>query len=128
MTKTAKDLTQEELKKFKESYRQRIIQQDLNLKKRFDEAWRVAQEAAQVLYKNYQATKVQVFGSLLDRSRFHLWSDIDLAVWGIPDDIYLRAYGAMIDFHPHFKIDLINPYDCSPLLREIIQKEGVEIK
>jgi len=126
--KTAKDLTQEEMARYKESYRQRKIQLNLIINKRYEDAWKIAQEAAQVLYTIFQAKKVKVFGSLINRSRFHQWSDIDLAVWGIPDEIYLRAYRAMIDFSPDFKIDLVDFDECSPLLREIIQMEGIEIK
>ena len=85
MPKTAKDLTPEELARYKESYRQRKIQQNLIINKKYEDAWKIAQEAAQVLYTIFQAKKVKVFGSLIDRSRFHQWSDIDLAVLDVGD-------------------------------------------
>ena len=70
MPKTAKDLTQEEMARYKESYRQRKIQLNLIINKRYEDAWKIAQEAAQVLYTIFQAKKVKVFGSLINRSRF----------------------------------------------------------
>jgi len=127
VSKTAKDLTQEDLAQYKESYRQKKIQQEQVLQKKYEDAWKVAREAARILHTSFQAKKVMVFGSLIDRSRFNRWSDIDLAGWGIPDELYFRAYGAMIDFNPRFKIDLVDPDECSPLLREIILREGIEI-
>ena len=127
MAKTAGDLTPEEIAHYKESYRQTKIQKEKMLQKRYDEAWEVAREAARILYTSYHAKRVVVFGSLIDRTRFNQWSDIDLAVWGIPVELYFRAYGAIFDFNPRFKIDMVDPEDCSPSLREVILKEGIEI-
>ena len=88
--RTAKDLSPEELAEC----RRRLDQQFQNRK--VDEAllqraWRTAHRVAAMLYEDFGATQVAVFGSLTKRESFTKWSDIDIAVWGIPSDKYFRA-------------------------------------
>ena len=59
--------------------------------KRLDEillqrAWQTAHRVAMMLYEDFGATQVAVFGSLAEKERFSKWSDIDIAVWGISAD------------------------------------------
>ena len=56
-----------------------------------------------------------------------MWSDIDLAVWDIPDEKFFQAVAAITKLNAHFKIDLVDPNDCSPTLRQVISQEGVEL-
>ncbi len=37
---------------------------------------------------------------------------IDLAVWGIPPDMYFKAVAEIISLSSKFKIDVIDPEDC----------------
>lgn len=90
-------------------------------------AWQVAREAAAILKERFAARRVVVFGSLVQPGRFTIWSDLDLAAWGIPPDRFFRAVSAMIDLSPHLEIDLVDPEDCSPLIQEAIRKEGVPL-
>jgi len=69
-------------------------QKQEELKKRYKRAWNCAREAATLLKRDYKAKKVWVFGSLVDESRFNIWSDIDLAADGIPDSKFYSIYGA----------------------------------
>ncbi|WP_256258005.1 hypothetical protein [Neomoorella thermoacetica] len=47
------------------------------------------------------------FGSLVDRSRFTYWSDVDLAAWGIPDDRFYAAVGAVTGVSEKFRVNLL---------------------
>ena len=102
-------------------------QADEHLSSRYDEAWRVAKEAAAPLKKAYGAKKVIVFGSLVHRSSFARWSDIDLAAWDIPDDRFYAAVGAVTGLSPEFKVDLVDPTVCRESLRRAVDSEGIDV-
>jgi uncharacterized protein len=63
------------------------------------------------LKERFGATKVVVFGSLAYRAWFTPWSDVDLAVWGIPAGSYYRSIGSVqgLGVEAGFRIDVINP-------------------
>ncbi len=56
-----------------------------------------------MLYEDFGATQVAVFGSLAERDWFSKWSDIDIAVWGIPPEKYFRAVLETEDISRLFK-------------------------
>ena len=123
---TAKDLSPEELAEC----RRRLDQQFQNRK--VDEAllqraWQTAHRVAAILYKDFGATQVAVFGSLTEREAFTKWSDIDIAVWGIPSDKYFRAVWETEDISRLFKVDLVDFESCHGLLRERIESQAVRI-
>jgi len=93
------------------------------LAERYEAAWKIAKEAATVLKNDYGARKVVVFGALTDRCAFTHWSDIDLAAWGIPDDRFYAAVGAITGLSPEFKIDLVDAMNCRASLRKAIEIE-----
>lgn len=124
--RTAKDLSPEELAQ----YRQRLDQHLQNRK--VDEAllqraWQTAYQVAAMLYKDFNATQVAVFGSLTKRESFSKWSDIDIAVWGIPSDQYFRAVWEAEDISRLFDIDLVDFESCKGLFRERIESQAVSI-
>ncbi len=96
------------------------------IRERYEEAWNVAKEAAALLKNDFMASKVAVFGSLTDLSAFTLWSDIDLAVWGVPESRFYAAVGAVTDLTSDFKIDLVDATDCRESLKKSIEFEGIE--
>ena len=124
---TAKDLSPEELRQ----YRQRLDQHLQNRK--VDEAllqraWQTAHRVAAMLYEDFGATQVAVFGSLAKSDAFSKWSDIDIAVWGIPNDKYFRASSVASDISGLFKVDLFDFESCKGLFRERIQSQLTSIK
>ncbi len=124
--RTAKDLSPEELAE----YRQRLEQHLQNRK--VDEAllqraWQTAHRIAAMLYEDFEATQVAVFGSLTKRESFTKWSDIDIAVWGIPSDKYFRAVWEAEDISRLFKLDLVDVESCKGLFRERIESQAVSI-
>jgi predicted nucleotidyltransferase len=87
----------------------------------------VARAAAKVLREQFGATRVVAFGSLAHRDGFTLWSDIDLAAWGITPGAFYRAVAVVTGISPEFKVDLVAPEDCQPTLRHVIEREGVAL-
>ena len=125
--RTAKDLSPEELAQ----YRQRLDQHFQNRK--VDEAllqraWDTAHRVAAMLYKDFGATQVAVFGSLTERESFSKGSDIDIAVWGIPSDKYFRAVWEAEVISRLFKLDLVDFESCKGLFRERIESQAVRIR
>lgn len=123
MAKTALDLTPEELR----SYHPYRISNTQQAAEKWEQAWEVARAAGQLLREQFGAKQVDVFGSLVHRNCFTPWSDIDLAVWGIPAHQFYRAVAAVTGLSSEFKIDLVDAEDCSTSLRRIIEIEGKEL-
>ena len=125
--RTAKNLSPEELAE----YRQRLDQHLQNRK--VDEvllqrAWQTAHQVATMLYEDFGATEVAVFGSLAGQKWFSKRSDIDIAVSGMPSDLYFRAVARTIGFSQEFRIDLVNFDNCKGQFRERIQNQAVLIE
>ena len=90
-------------------------------------AWETARRLAIVLYRDFGATKVAVFGSLTEPKRFRQNSDIDILVWGISYDKCLDALWETKGLDPEFKIDIINFKSVNRLFRERILSEAIPI-
>ena len=125
--RTAKDLSPEKLAEC----RRRLDQQFQNRK--IDEpllqrAWQTAHRVAAMLYEDFGATQVAVFGSLAEQDWFSKGSDIDIVAWGIPSDRYFRAVAETIGFSQEFRIDLVCFEDCKGRFRERIQSQAVPIQ
>ncbi len=125
--RTTKDLSPEELEK----YRKRL---DKHLQNRkvdealLQRAWHTAHKIALMLYDDFGAAQVAVFGSLAQQNWFSEWSDIDIVVWGLSSDQYLSAVAEMIGFCKEFKIDLVKFENCKGLFLERIEKQAVPIQ
>ncbi|MGC1306019.1 MAG: nucleotidyltransferase domain-containing protein [Phormidesmis sp.] len=100
------------------------------MKVRQKEGWEAARKVAQMLKADFGVERAVLFGSLLDHERMHDNSDIDLAVWNLPDDQFFEAWAAAND--------VLGPYDFPPIdlvpiekayleVRERIEKDGVEL-
>ena len=85
-----------------------------------------AESLAKVLKERFKASKVILFGSAT-RSDFSQWSDIDLAVWGIPSTNYFKAVAYTSGYSNIFKVDLVDAEDCSPSLLQHITQYGIEL-
>ena len=80
-----------------------------------------------MLKQNFGATRVVIFGSLLDRRLFHAHSDIDLAAWGISERDYLKAVGAVLDLDPEFSADLVRMEEAGASIRTTVEREGEDL-
>jgi predicted nucleotidyltransferase len=123
MARTALDLSTEEWK----AYRPGVQVDEEQVAERWDRAWEVACAAARLMRQRFSATRVVVFGSLAHRTWFTPWSDIDLAAWGIPSDMFYQAVASVTGLSSEFEIDLVAPEDCRPGLRQVIEQEGIDL-
>ena len=123
----AKDLSPQELAQ----YRQRLNQHFQNRK--VDEAllqraWHTAYQIAVMLYEDFSATQVAVFGSLAEQESFSKRSDIDIAVSGLPKDAYFDALWKARGFSVEFKIDLVDFDEATGRFRDRIQNQAIPIQ
>jgi predicted nucleotidyltransferase len=91
-------------------------------------AWHTVHQIAAMLYEDFDATQVAVFGSLAEPDAFSKWSDIDIAVWGIPSKKYFRAVWKAEEISGLFKIDLVDFESSKGLFRERIQRQLIPIE
>ena len=89
------------------------------------QGWQAARKAANVLKEEFGAKRIVLFGSMLDPEHMTRHSDIDLAIWGISADDYLRA-GVAAEKGHHFSVDLIDAESAPPYLLEAIH-QGIEL-
>ena len=123
---TALDLPPEALEKYRplDAIKKRRAKFSAEIATRRRRAISVARKAAKLLKTNFGAKEVILFGSLARRGSFSLYSDIDLAVRGIAPDKFYAAISAMMDVSVEFKIDVVEPEDCSPAMFKNIEKDG----
>ena len=100
---------------------------DSQIAARRERAWEVARQIADFLRREYQPTRIVAFGSIVHPEMFGLHSDIDIAVDGIPWPEYLRAWNAVEEHWPEFKVDLIDVGIVSERMRQRINEQGKEL-
>jgi predicted nucleotidyltransferase len=120
-------LTPEQVTAYRAGARRCARQRDQALAARLARAWRVARQGAQLLVEQFGATRVAVFGSLLQPEKFHANSDVDLAVWGLDERVYYRAVSRLLDLDPEVSIDLVEIELAATRLRQAIEQEGVTL-
>ena len=92
------------------------------------QAWQDAHEVAVLLYEQFGATQVFVFGSLTEPMWFVKGSDIDIAVSGLSNDLYDKARIKIMNLDSVFRIDLINFDTSKGLFRERIKHQAIRIE
>src|SRR3972149_5639114 len=107
--------------------RKRDPRTELEQRQRREKAWEMARAAAALLKSRYHAARVVAFGSLIEADRFHPWSDVDLAVYGLASDDYFEAVARVQDVAGEIKVDLVMAERCKPYLRSAI-KRGKEVR
>ena len=124
--RTAKHLSPEELKQYRlrleRHFQNRQVDEALRQR-----AWQTVHRVADMLYKDFGATDVAVFGSLAERESFTKWSDIDIAVWGIRSEEYFRAVWEAEEISRLFKVDLVDFESCKGRFRERVMNQAVRI-
>lgn len=92
---------------YRQSAQQRAARKTERLQARYELAISIAKQAAKVLKQEFQAQKVILFGLMVAWQNTHLHSDIDLAVWGMPEDSIYKAVARLISLDNRIKIDLV---------------------
>ena len=98
----------------------------LEMKQRQKEGLDVAKKCANFLKEKYGVTKVILFGSLLNYEKMTPHSDIDLAVWDLPEKDYFKAVGFLLEIADSFSIDLVEIQNVRPYILPAID-QGVEL-
>ncbi|MDJ0503328.1 MAG: nucleotidyltransferase domain-containing protein [Nostocales cyanobacterium LE14-WE4] len=87
---------------------------------------KIARQCAKILKERFGAEKVVLFGSLLDHQQMSWRSDIDLAVWGLPEKDYFKAVGVLLDIAEDFSLDLMEAQHAKPYILPAIS-QGIEL-
>ena len=98
----------------------------LEMKQRQKEGLELAKKCANFLKEKYGVTKIVLFGSLLDYEQMTPHSDIDLAVWGLPEKDYFKAVGFLLEIADNFSIDLVEIQHARSCILSAIN-QGVEL-
>ena len=110
-------------KRLEQVWKNRVVDEGL-----LHQAWHTVHEVASLLYEQFNASQVFVFGSLTEPMWFTKGSDIDIAVSGLSNDAYDKAYGKVIYFDAPFKIDFINFDRLKGLFRERVKHQAIPIE
>ncbi|HAS17635.1 MAG TPA: nucleotidyltransferase domain-containing protein [Nitrospiraceae bacterium] len=93
--------------------------------KLFQEAMDAAIHAAQILVDEFGASKVYLFGSLLNIDDFTIHSDVDIAVEGLKVELYFKALNHIWAILPRgVGIDLVPLEDAGESLKAKIFEIG----
>jgi len=122
ITKT-KDL----LAAYRATSHRRILQRRLQLDHHKQLAWSAARRAAQLLRDQFGVTRVVIFGSLANEDCFTIWSDVDIAAWGIAPEQTFRAIGAARDVSKDIEVNLVDVTTCRSAIRHAIKQHGVDL-
>lgn len=115
----------EQMERYKRTARTRWqIERERRVVRR-ERAWQLARRAATLLKDKFGVHRVMVFGSLTHPDRFTLWSDVDLAAWGLTPANWLRATAAVRSLSSEVELNLVDVTCCSPALLTAIEREGV---
>lgn len=129
MAKTALEMTREQWRTYHTgvAVRRRELLLEPQTRARWEQAQRLAQEAARRLREEFGARRVVLFGSAVRRSSFTPWSDVDLAAWGLPPERFYAAVASVTSLSTEIAVDVVDPDRCPVTLQTIIEREGVEL-
>jgi predicted nucleotidyltransferase len=123
---TTLGLTLEQIAQYRAHAQNRRLQEQPEIEQRRKQAWEAARKAARLLKNKFGATRVVVFGSLARNIGFTLWSDVDIAAWGLAPEDTFRAIGATMDMESEIPVNLVDVNTALPSLLKIIEREGIE--
>jgi predicted nucleotidyltransferase len=105
----------------------RRYEKDPEVALRRERALTKAREIAAFLKGQFRATRVVLFGSLAHGAWFTPRSDIDLLVEGISPEAFFKAEAAVEALASAYKVNVMDPRECSPELLSRIDEEGLEL-
>ena len=123
---TTEKMSPSELAKCRENLKRRWENRQVD-KELLQRAWETVHRLATVLYRDFGAIKVAVFGSLTEWDRFTKVSDIDIIVWGLSYNKCLDALWETEGLSSEFKIDFIDFESSNGLFRKRILDQAIPI-
>lgn len=129
MAKTALELTPGEQMAYRPGavIEQRQRTGDHLTDERWEQAQLLARQAAWLLREEFGASRVRLFGSAAQRPRFTRWSDVDLAVWGLPPDRFYAAVAAVTNISAEIEVDLVDAAAVPSVVRTAIERDGTDL-
>ncbi|RZD18962.1 MAG: nucleotidyltransferase domain-containing protein [Candidatus Acididesulfobacter diazotrophicus] len=91
-----------------------------------EDALKTSKAITEGLINKFQAKKVMLFGSLV-KNEMTENSDIDIAVWGIPDEIFYKAAAFATGYSSNWNVDIVDFNDCNKSVQKSILKEGIAL-
>lgn len=119
------DITHEQIVACVLAAREQRPQRLAQMQERQQQGLQVARKCAQILKEEFGAQRVVLFGSILNPEKMWWGSDIDLAVWGLPEQDFFKA-GAAIEWGHGFPIDLVEIQHARPHILKAID-QGMEL-
>ena len=116
-----------DLMRYRAAARERWQRERTQRAERQERAWSLAHQAADLLRTRFGVERVSVFGSLAHEGRFALWSDVDLAAWGLTATNWLAASAAVRALARDIELNLVGVSGCSPELLVAIERDGVAL-
>lgn len=98
-----------------------IREQKLRDRKR--ESRLLIEKVRDLLVNEFSAKEIYVFGSF-GEDRFDIRSDLDIAVKGIPPNLFIRAFDSISNLSVDFSFDLVDLDHSSDLLKKHILTRG----
>lgn len=120
-------ITAEQREVYRHTARARMERERQLRRRRRQEAWKLAHQAAALLRAQFGVSRVVAFGSLSHPGRFTQWSDVDLAAWGLTSSNWLKAMAAVRDLSLEIELNLVDVAACSPDLLIAIERDGVPL-
>ena len=108
-------------------FQQRKKTELIEQQRRYQDGWKQAKIASQILKTHFGIREVFLFGSLLCPAAFDTNSDIDLAVERLPLHHYCDAVGILLSKVEGFNVDLIRLESSPSSLKTYILREGVKL-
>lgn len=119
-------MNQSEFEKYLDGHHKQMAIEEEKLQKLAGEATKKANMIASGLAETFNISRIYLFGSLAWGS-FQIDSDIDLAVEGLPDELFLKAYRVVENIAGSFNVDMILLEHAVVSLRERVIEEGTII-
>ena len=117
---------QSDYREYVEAWRRRLARQEARKQAWAQELRQIARSCARRLVQEFEAKKVYLFGSLLDKELVHDRSDIDLAVEGLEGKVYFKALASVWELLPAgVELDLVLLERAWPGLARRVESEGV---
>lgn len=117
---------QQDYHEYVKAWRERLAKQEEARQVRAQDLQDVAHACARRLVQVFGASKVYLFGSLLEEDLVHDRSDIDLAVEGLEGKLYFKALREVWALLPAgVELDLVLLERAWPGLAERVRREGV---
>jgi uncharacterized protein len=117
-------LSENELERYRASWKKTELEMEKRNALTREKALLEVKRISGILADKYNVKRVILFGSVLDKDRFHDGSDIDIAVEGLDKESYFKVLGELL-MESSFAIDLVPLEDASSLLRQRIDRGQV---